>query len=124
MINRSAQISQAVGSRIHVVRLARMEGDQPEIVARLFECSVEKWLSFESGQRAMDSFELITFCFRFRVSPEFILLGNEERLDETLKQRIEVETSESAPDKPVFWRFRLRELSGTLAPNRTCQTIA
>jgi hypothetical protein len=108
MINRSAEVNEAVGSRIHVVRLVRMGDNQPHIVANLFECSVEDWLGFESGKRVMDQNELIAFSLRFRVDPAFILLGRVDALDEALQSQIIADEPQAEPVNPVFLKFRLR----------------
>lgn len=75
----------AVGSRLHFVRTARMMVNTPDVVAAIFGWEADDLLAYERGDRPAPLEGVVAFCHRFAVSPEFLLLGKVESLDDYLR---------------------------------------
>ncbi len=85
----------AIGRRFRNVRIARtMMMDLPEKAAERLNIEVSDLNAYEQGALEIPIRTIINMCGKFKVSPEYLLLNNWERLDEFLKDHIPQEPEE------------------------------
>jgi transcriptional regulator with XRE-family HTH domain len=108
----AGEYRRAVASRLAVVRrhVAPVQSD----VARRVGVAPNTWYRFETGERPIDIYKLVSFCVLYDIDPRFLLLNDRSGLSPELLEKVQQDLPEVAANPPTP-----RRRSAPAAPPRT-----